>query len=329
VQLAAVLVSTFVLVLIGAAGSAARTSGGWTVALVTSELQNELLAVDLPEGNVVRRVRVPAGPESVEATATGPVVVVSSRAGVVSIYAWHTLRLVKRIGGFREPHIAALSPVARPGIRGGPARAYVTDDAAGTLSTIDLRSAKVIGRVYVGPEAHHMAVSPDDLRIWVALGEKARTIAVLDNSRIGRPRVIKRFDPGFQAHDVAFSPDGRRVWVTSSEDSRARVFDARSGRLAFTVEAGAPPQHVTFNTGHAFVTSGYGNRLTKVGPAGRILRAVDIPHGSFNVTSAGGLVVTSSLLRGTLTEFGDRLGRPMMSVKVAPAARDAAVVVWP
>jgi DNA-binding beta-propeller fold protein YncE len=270
----------------------------------------------------MRRVRVPAGPENVEAFVNGPVVVVSSRAGVVSIYAWHTLRLIKRIGGFREPHIAALSPVAR--------RAYVTDDAAGTLSVIDLGRARVIGRVYVGPEAHHLAVSPDDHRIWVALGQKARTIVVLDNSLVRRPRVIRRFDPGFQAHDLAFSPDGRRVWVTSSQDSRVRIFAARSGHVEFTVEGGAPPQHVSFgHLKYAYVTSGYGNRLTMVAPGnGRILRTVTTPHGSFNVTSAGGLVVTSSLLRGTLTEFGDRLG-PMMNLRVAPAARDAAIVVWP
>jgi DNA-binding beta-propeller fold protein YncE len=283
----------------------------------------------------MRRVRVPAGPENVEAFVNGPAVVVSSRAGVVSIYAWHTLRLVKRIGGFREPHIAALSPVARRAYaRHGvvaPTYAYVTDDAAGTLTTIDLARARVIGRVYVGPEAHHIAVSPDDRRIWVALGEKARTIVVLDNSAVRRPRVIRRFDPGFQAHDLAFSPDGRRVWVTSSQDFRVRVFAARSGRVEFTVEGGAPPQHVTFgHLKYAYVTSGYGNRLTMVAPVnGRILHTVMTPHGSFNVTSAGGLVVTSSLLRGMLTEFGDRLGRPMMNVKVAPAARDAAISVWP
>jgi hypothetical protein len=125
------------------------------MALVTSEFRNELLAVSLPEGNVIRRLRVPEGPENVEAFVTGPAVVVSSKAGVVSIYAWHTLRLLKRIGGFREPHIAALSPVARRAYaRHGvvaPTFAYVTDDAAGTLTTIDLTRASVIGRVYVGP----------------------------------------------------------------------------------------------------------------------------------------------------------------------------------
>jgi len=60
---------------------------------------------------------------------------------------------------------------------------------------------------------------------------------------------------------------------------------------------------------------------------GRVVRSRRIPYGSFNVTTAGGLVVTSSLLRGTLTELNSRL-RPLRTVKVAPAARDAGVSVW-
>lgn len=242
------------LILVCATGGAARAGGATTVALVTSERQNELLAVSLPDGEIIRRIRLPAGPENVEAVAGGPTVVVSSKAGVVSIYGWRTLRLIKRLGGFREPHIVALSP--------GGHRAYVTDDAAGTLSVIDLARARIIGRVYVGPEAHHLAISPDDQRIWVALGEKARRVLVLDNSRVGRPRVIARVDPIFYAHDLVFSPDGKRVWITSSDSVRVGVFAARTGRLLFTVAVGRPPQHVAFGArGYAYVTSGYSGRI--------------------------------------------------------------------
>ena len=102
-----------------------------------------------------------------------------------------------------------------------------------------------------------------------------------------------------------------------------------SRRELFAVGVGPPPQHVAFGTrGYAYVTSGYGSRITMVDPRrGRVLRSAPVPYGSFNVTTGGSLVVTSSLLRGTVTEFDDRLNR-LTSVKVAPAARDAAIAVW-
>jgi DNA-binding beta-propeller fold protein YncE len=294
--------------------------GGSPVAMVTSESQNELLAVSLPDGIVLRRLRVPAGPENVEAGA-GPVVVVSSKARAVSIYAWRTLRLIRRFTGFRDPHLVALGPSGE--------WAYVTDDATGKLTVIQLAGPKIVNRPYVGAEAHHLAFSPDEKQLWVALGEKARTIVVLDTSRADRPRVVGRIDPGFEAHDLTFSRTGSRVWITSSSDRRVHVFDAKSRRELFAIEIGPPPQHVAFGTrGYAYVTSGYGSRIAMVHPRrGRVLRSAPVPYGSFNVTTDGGLVVTSSLLRGTVTEFDDRLHR-IASLKVAPAARDAAISVW-
>jgi hypothetical protein len=49
-------------------------------------------------------------------------------------------------------------------------------------------------------------------------------------------------------------------------------------------------------------------------------------YGSFNVATAGGFVVTSSLLRGTVTELDSQL-RTIATLKVAPAARDVAIAV--
>ena len=252
-------------------GARARAHGGTPVALVTAEGQNELLAVSLPAGPILRRVKLPADPENVDVLPNGPAVVVSTKAGAVSILAWRSLKVVKVIRGFRSPHLASLAPDGE--------WAYVTDDATGFLSVIELARSRVVGRVFVGIGAHHLTCSPDGRRIWVALGERARTIVVVDSTRLARPSVVARFDPGFAAHDLSFSPDGRRVWVTSDDSERVTLFGASSRRPVSSIAVGPPPQHVAFGArGYAYVTSGYGSRIVMAN-AERVLRSARVPYG--------------------------------------------------
>jgi DNA-binding beta-propeller fold protein YncE len=175
-----------------------------------------------------------------------------------------------------------------------------------------------------------MSISPDGHRIWIALGEHASSIAVVDLSPAIRPRLLRRFSPGFSAHDLTFSPNGRRVWVTSAVGDSVHVLNARTGSEAFAVRIGSAPQHVVFAypEGSAFVTSGYSSRIVKVDPAtGRVVATARTPYGSFNLSSSGDLVATTSLLNGTVTEFDVNLKR-LLTVKAADAARGIAVTVW-
>jgi YVTN family beta-propeller protein len=133
---------------------------------------------------------------------------------------------------------------------------------------------------------------------------------------------------------LTFSPDGRRVWVTSGTDDRVRVLNARTGKEVFEVRVGSAPQHVAFadpggGAGRfAFVTSGYSSRIVKVSAAGRVVASASTPYGSFNLSTIGGLVVTTSLLNGQLTEFDTNLKR-LRTTRSANAARAVALTVWP
>ena len=307
------------------AASHAARQGGTPVALVTAETENQLIAIDLPSGRILKRLAMPADPENVVA-GTNTAVVVSARAGAVTVVGLPGLRVRRIIRGFASPHIVALSP------RGG--YAYVTDDARGQLVVIGLARARIVSRIFVGLGAHHMGFSPDGHRLWVALGERASSITVVDVHRLARPRVIGHVDPRGLAHDLAFAPDGRTVWVTYDDRSSIAIFGASSGRRLRLLPTGSPPQHIAFgdqdwNARYALLTSGNDGTLRIMSSAtGRTLRTVRIPRGSFNLGLGGSLIVTASLTRGTLTELGYG-GRRLLSKRVAPAARDAAIAVLP
>ena len=305
------------------ASHAARL-GGEPVALVTAETQNQLVAVDLPSGRILKRLPMPADPQNVETNATFAVVV-SPRAGAVTLVGTRRLRVLKVLRGFSSPHIALIVPEHEI--------AYVTDDARGQLAVIDLRRRRVTRKVFVGFGAHHMAISRDWTRLWIALGERARSITVLDTTLPGAPRMIGHVDPGGEAHDLGFSPNGTRVWVTYDDRSSVAVFDAQSRRRLRSVAAGSPPQHIAFdqfsnaNARHAYLTSGDEGTLRIVSlRTERTVRTIAIPRGSFNVATGGALVLVSSLTNGTLTEL-DENGHLLLRKRVVPAARDAALAV--
>jgi DNA-binding beta-propeller fold protein YncE len=299
-----------------------------TRALVTAESENRLIVVALPSGRLVRRVPLPPGPEYVATCCGGgTIVVVSAQAGKVVLLDPNTLRVVKTFSGFSSPHVPLMSGDY----------VYVTDDARGTLTTIQLSNLKVTSRVSVGVGAHHMSFSPDRQQLWIALGESAHAIAILTtivsappppSSPIvdpGHPRLLGQFNPGFPAHDLSFTPDGRQVWITSATGPDVAAFDAQTHRLLFRVPVGPPPQHVAFNGRYAYLTSGYGSMIEQVGIAsGRVLRRSSGPYGSFEVDAADGYVVTSSLLRGTLAIYNSQL--KLLGVrKLTSAARDVAI----
>jgi hypothetical protein len=304
-------------------GSAAGAEGKKLVALVTAETSNEVLAVSLGPhgGHVLRRVHL-GDPLMIAAPLHGPAVVVNP-SGTVTLLAWHTLRPIAVLQSFRSPKVAAIAPGGR--------LAYVTDEKTGKLSVIDLARRKVVGRVYVGLQAHHLAISPDGTRIWVALGETATTIVRLDSSNPRRPRVIGRFHPRYLAHDVRFEPNGRMVWIGSARSPVVGIYDAESGRIfGEGAEGGRAPQHVAFSGRQALITSGYGSSLTAMcWRAACRRRVVPIPYGSFNLATYGGFVVTTSLFTGQVSEFRVRDLHRLWTTKVAPAARYVAISLWP
>jgi DNA-binding beta-propeller fold protein YncE len=285
------------------------------VALVTADLESRLVVVDLATGRVLRYVATRPGPSSIE-TVDDMAVVAHSAEGVVSVVdAWKLeVRHVIRVD---RPRYTAAHPAGR--------FAFVSDELSGDVVTIDVMRGRIVGRVFAGPRARHVTISPSGLHLWVALGSSAREIAVVDVSRPAHPRLVRRFAPPFLAHDVGWTPDGSRVWVSSADRWELAVYDARTGRVIARPSGDQPPQHVTFAGGRAYVTSGWSGTLRVHRLDGRQVRTNVVPVGSYNVQDGGGRVVTAALGRGALTIL-DESGRTLHRSRVARSSHDACVL---
>jgi DNA-binding beta-propeller fold protein YncE len=285
-------------------------------ALVTADLESQLVAVDLANGLVTGVVRTLASPRGI-ATVGDTAVATHWGLNAVSVVDARKLKVAHVLLGFGDPRYTAAHPDGR--------HAFVTDHARGEIAAIDVVRGRVLARVPVGPHARHLAIDPRGRTLWIALGEKAKEIAVVDVSRPARPRLVQRFRPPFLAHDVGWAPDGRHVWVSSGDKWELAVYDARSGRLLARPTGDQPPQHVAFSGDRAYVTSGWSGTLRVHRVDGKPLLTNAIPVGSYNVHRAFERVLTPSLRGGTLTVL-DVSGRVRYRKSVARSAHDVCVI---
>jgi DNA-binding beta-propeller fold protein YncE len=285
------------------------------VALATADLEARVVAVDLATGRVLRHIGTHAYPRSIE-TVGSAAVVCHSELGMVSVLDARSLSVVHVLHGFGEPRYTAAHPDGR--------HAYVTDAERGEVVLLDVLEGRVHARARVGALARHITIDPGARHLWIALGSKAREIAlvVLDGVR---PKLVRTFAPPSRGHDVGFAADGLHAWVSSGDGRELAVYDLRSGRIAARPSAGWPPQHVTFSADRAFVTSGWSGSLQVHTLGGRELASVPVPVGSYNVQQADGIVVTPALGHGDLTAV-TLGGHVVRSERVARSSHDACIV---
>lgn len=292
--------------------------GGAGVAFVTADLESHVVLIELGSGRTLGRIRTAPGPRSIESVHGQTALVAHTEHGLLTLIDAGRRRIRAELDGFESPRYTAAHP-RRP-------LAYVTDSASEEIVVLDVERAKVVSRTHVPGPARHVSISPDGRTIWTALGTKAERIAVLDAGDPRRPRLVRTFTPPFLAHDVVFAPDGRAVWVTSGSERRIALYRAGSRSPAPILPADAPPQHVAFAGGKAFVASGDDGTLRRHRLDGALVRETRVPIGSYNVTFAYGRIVTPSLGQGTVSLL-DRNGRVRAVRRVARAAHDACILV--
>jgi DNA-binding beta-propeller fold protein YncE len=294
-----------------------------SLALVTADLESHVVVLDLASGHSIAEIPTGPGPRSIESVHGRTAVVAHTQHGVVSLISSPSasvpgLAVRRELETFVAPRYTAAHPRAE--------LAYVTDSSNEEVVTVDVHRGRVLWRTAVPGPARHVSLSPDGRTLWASLGSTARRIAVLDTRDARRPRLVRTLAPPFLAHDVVFAHDGRTVWVTSGSERRLAVYSAAADRPMRLVDADAPPQHLAFAGGEAFVASGDDGMLRRLSSDGRLLGSVRIPLDSYNVTFAGGRAVTPSLGRGTVTILDPR-GRVRSQRRVAKAAHDVCILV--
>jgi DNA-binding beta-propeller fold protein YncE len=285
------------------------------IALATADLEAHVVAVDLAGGAVLGRIGTHAYPRSIE-TVGARAVVCHSELGVVSVLDARSLDVVHVLRGFGEPRYIAAHPDGR--------HAYVTDADRGEVVLLDVLAGRVLARERVGALARHITIDRAARRLWIALGSKAREIALVELDG-ARSHLKHTFSPPSRGHDVGFAPDGRHAWVSSGDGRELAVYDLPTGSVVARPSGGWPPQHVTFSKDRAFVTSGWSGSLQVHTLGGRELASVPVPVGSYNVQQADGIVVTPALGHGQLSTV-TLGGHVIRSQRVARSSHDACVV---
>jgi DNA-binding beta-propeller fold protein YncE len=296
--------------------SLARPLSGLRLALVTADLESSIVALDLSSGRVVRRLRTPADPRSIESVGAGALVA-HTATGRLS-YVDSRLRVREVDGDLGEPRYTAVA--------GDRRFAYVSDSGRRQIAVVDLTALRVVARVAIPGAVRHLSLDRAGRRLWAVLGNVSPAVAVVDTSRPREPRLAGTIRPPFAAHDVGFTPGGRRVWLTSGDEERLAIHDARTGRLLKELPGDAPPQHVTFVGDRAYVTSGDDGLLRVHRLDGRTLRTTRVPVGSYNVQHGRGVVLTPSLSHGTICVLDER-GAVKLRRAVARSSHDACFVI--
>jgi DNA-binding beta-propeller fold protein YncE len=286
----------------------ALAGGASPLVLATADLEAHVVVLDGATGRVLRRIRTPAYPRSVE-TVGRRAVVAHSELGLVTVL--DARRVLHAIRGFGEPRYTAAHPDGR--------HAYVTDAARGEVVLLDALTGRIRARTAVGPAARHVSLDTGTSALWIALGSKARELAVVPLSESGRPLAPDRLAPALLAHDVGFAPDAAHVWVTAGDRNEIAIY-APTGRLLRRIAADWPPQHVSFDATHAYVTSGWSGTLNVHRPAGAHLTRTVVAVGSYNVQYADGRVVTPALGRGIVTLYD---GGRTVARRVSRSSHDA------
>jgi DNA-binding beta-propeller fold protein YncE len=298
-----------------------RGRGGTPLGVVTADLESRVVLVDLASGRLAGHRATLPGPRSIESVGGATAVIAHTADGAVSLLDARTLAVAHVLREFQQPRYTAAHPDGR--------HAFVTDSLLGRVFSVDVLRGRVLGDVELGGPARHVSIDPTGRTLWIALGPKAAELAVVDVTRLHRPRLVETIRPPFLAHDVGFAPGGRRVWVSSGDRGALAVYDARDRHVLRRLPADAPPQHVTFLGGLAYVTSGDDGTLRVHSlHDGRALRTTRVPVGSYNVQQGWGRILTPSLDRGTLC-VADARGKLVQERRLARSSHDACVLLAP
>lgn len=182
-----------------------RDEPGRTLTLIDLDRQAAVGTVELPQGS---------RPHGLDALRDGRLLVTAEGLKELFVVDPKARRVSARIPTGKEvSHMVVASPDGR--------RAYVANIGSGSVTVIDVASAKVVRDVATGQGAEGIAIAPDGREVWVA-NRAADTISVLDADRLRVAATIPA--PQFPIR-IKITPDGKRALVSCARSGEVVVFD--------------------------------------------------------------------------------------------------------
>jgi putative membrane protein len=230
--------------------------------------------------------------------------------------------------------LSQFSPSAEA--NGLAARAYVSNERAGTISVINTETDQVVASIHVGGRPRGVRVSRDGGRIYVAVThpekpDRAGEIVVIDAATA---KITARYAAGTDPEQFDLSRDGARLYVSNEDAGTASITDLRTGRVMATLVVGIEPEGVkTSPDGRwVYVTSEAGNSVAVIDArtnrvASNILVGPRPRDVAFSPDGARAFVTAENGAGVTVVDARRHLA--VGTIKLPPASRPMAALVSP
>jgi YVTN family beta-propeller protein len=180
---------------------------------------SEVAWVDVPSGNVIRRVGVPAEPTGIVLAPDGTKLIVTCAAPK------STVAVLDAVSGAVTAAIPAGHTATGPAVGPDGKRAYVCNRFSGDVSVIDLAAGTEAARVAAVREPIAAAVTPDGRAVLVAnhlpdartdgpLEHDVAPVVTLIDARTHETSAIELRHGANGLRGVCVSPDGQHAFVT-------------------------------------------------------------------------------------------------------------------
>lgn len=231
---------------------------------------NRVAVVESASWKVVSEIETPPRPRRVGLQPDGQYLWVAHDTGVEVIDA-RSLKQEARIATGKGMHDLAFSDDSR--------FAFVTNEAEGTVSVIDVAKLAKVRDVKAGSRPVSLAWSGQAGAVYVSSADGALTAVDPESAE---PRATLKAEPGLGR--IRFAPGGRLAFVVNPERDTVHILDAASNRIVQTADVEDQPDQVAFSGELAYVRH-RGSEivlmipLKTVGEAGRPVSVVDFPGG--------------------------------------------------
>ena len=219
----------------------------------------------------------------------------SRRTGILTLLA---LSLALVLSACGEPS----EPPASQAIPSPDGRILTANQAANTVTVVDVATDRTFGSVATGQQPHHVAGTPDGKEFWVTLYGETR-LQVFDSVTL---KEIASVDVGAANDDLMFDPQGKRLYVSLGNNNAVAVVDVAARKLLQTVPVGKTPHglRVTPDGSKLLVTNTADNTLSVLSLEPEVKPEATIPTGAnpfeVIVNEAGDIAYVSNFLGDSL-----------------------------